>query len=81
MLHKANVLIIDEPTNHLDLFSKGVLESALMNYEGTLFFISHDRYFLNKLADKMMELSPTGAIEYNGNYDNYVEAKSQNRKK
>lgn len=81
MLHKANVLIIDEPTNHLDLFSKGVLESALMNYEGTLFFISHDRYFLNKLADKMLELSPTGAIEYNGNYDNYVEAKSQNRKK
>ncbi|MGG3889619.1 ABC-F family ATP-binding cassette domain-containing protein [Metabacillus fastidiosus] len=80
MLQKANVLIIDEPTNHLDLFSKGVLESALMNYEGTLFFISHDRYFLNKLADKMLELSPTGAIVYNGNYDDYVEAKSQKEK-
>ncbi|MFO1443649.1 ABC-F type ribosomal protection protein [Bacillus sp. Bva_UNVM-123] len=79
-LQKANVLIIDEPTNHLDLFSKGVLESALMNYEGTLFFISHDRYFLNKLADKMLELSPTGAIVYDGNYDDYVEAKSQKEK-
>ncbi|WP_337999455.1 ABC-F family ATP-binding cassette domain-containing protein [Solibacillus daqui] len=80
MLQNANVLIIDEPTNHLDLFSKGVLESALMNYEGTLFFISHDRYFLNKLADKILELSPTGAIVYNGNYDDYVEAKSQKEK-
>ncbi|MCH7323121.1 ATP-binding cassette domain-containing protein [Solibacillus sp. MA9] len=80
MLQNANVLIIDEPTNHLDLFSKGVLESALKNYEGTLFFISHDRYFLNKLADKMLELSPTGTIVYNGNYDDYVEAKSQKEK-
>lgn len=78
MLQKANVLLIDEPTNHLDLFSKEVLESALMNYEGTLFFISHDRYFLNKLADRMMELTSTGAVLYNGNYDDYIEIKSKN---
>lgn len=81
MLQEANVLIIDEPTNHLDLFSKEVLESALMNYEGTLFFISHDRYFLNKLANKMLELTSTGTIVYNGNYDDYVENKSQNSSK
>ena len=81
MLQEANVLIIDEPTNHLDLFSKEVLESALMNYEGTLFFISHDRYFLNKLANKMLELTSTGTIVYNGNYDDYVENKSQKSSK
>ncbi|QDQ02172.1 ABC-F type ribosomal protection protein [Lysinibacillus fusiformis] len=80
MLQKANVLMMDEPTNHLDLFSKEVLEQALLNYEGTLFFISHDRYFLNKLADKMLELHSTGVIAFNGNYDDYVTAKSQNDK-
>ncbi|MFF2754116.1 ABC-F family ATP-binding cassette domain-containing protein [Psychrobacillus sp. NPDC058041] len=81
MLQEANVLIIDEPTNHLDLYSKEVLETALMNYEGTLFFISHDRYFLNKLANKMLELTSTGTIVYNGNYDDYVENKSQKSSK
>ncbi|MED4463676.1 ABC-F family ATP-binding cassette domain-containing protein [Metabacillus fastidiosus] len=81
MLQKANVLVIDEPTNHLDLFSKGVLETALMGYEGTMLFISHDRYFLNKLADRILELTPTAANLYNGNYDDYIEATSQKGRK
>lgn len=80
MLQQANVLIIDEPTNHLDLFSKGVLETALMDYEGTMLFISHDRYFLNELADRIVELTPTAANSYNGNYDDYIEAKLQKGK-
>lgn len=66
---------MDEPTNHLDLFSKEVLEQALLKYEGTLFFISHDRYFLNKLAHKMVELSSTGSSIFNGNYDDYMKMK------
>lgn len=77
MLQKANVLILDEPTNHLDLFSKEVLESALIDYEGTLLFISHDRYFLNKMAESMLELTPDGIISYLGNYDDYLEKKAE----
>ncbi|TDF96185.1 ABC-F family ATP-binding cassette domain-containing protein [Paenibacillus piri] len=77
MLEKANVLILDEPTNHLDLYSKEVLESALMDYEGTLLFISHDRYFLNKMAESMLELARTGVTRYLGNYDDYVEKKQE----
>ncbi|MDQ1911614.1 ABC-F type ribosomal protection protein [Paenibacillus sp. GD4] len=77
MLEKANVLILDEPTNHLDLYSKEVLESALIDYEGTLLFISHDRYFLNKMAERMLELSPQGVSAYFGNYDDYVEKKQE----
>lgn len=77
MLRNANVLILDEPTNHLDLFSKEVLEAALMDYDGTLLFISHDRYFLNKMADRIIELTPTGAISYLGNYDDYLEKKAE----
>lgn len=77
MLEKANVLILDEPTNHLDLFSKEVLESALIDYEGTLLFISHDRYFLNKMAEHMLELSRDGVTAYLGNYDDYVEKKQE----
>ncbi|WP_155592834.1 ABC-F family ATP-binding cassette domain-containing protein [Lysinibacillus cavernae] len=73
ILQKANVLIMDEPTNHLDLFSKEVLEEALLRFEGTLLCISHDRYFLNKLADKMLELSSTGVTVFQGNYDDYVQ--------
>lgn len=77
MLQQANVLILDEPTNHLDLFSKEVLESALIDYEGTLLFISHDRYFLNKMAERIVELAPNGTTSYLGNYDEYIEKKSE----
>ncbi|MFD3260540.1 ABC-F family ATP-binding cassette domain-containing protein [Paenibacillus lentus] len=72
MLLKANVLILDEPTNHLDLFSKEVLESALLDYDGTLLFISHDRYFLNKMAERIIELHRGGAHHFLGNYDDYL---------
>lgn len=77
MLLNANMLILDEPTNHLDLYSKEVLEASLIDYEGTLLFISHDRYFLNKMAERIVELSPTGANVYLGNYDDYVEKKQE----
>lgn len=73
MLLNANVLILDEPTNHLDLYSREVLESALMDYEGTLLFISHDRYFLNKMAERVLEMSDHSITEYLGNYDDYIE--------
>ncbi|OZB96008.1 ABC-F family ATP-binding cassette domain-containing protein [Paenibacillus sp. XY044] len=77
MLLEANMLILDEPTNHLDLFSKEVLESALIDYEGTLLFISHDRYFLNKMAERIIELHPEGAEHYLGNYDDYLAKKQE----
>lgn len=77
MLLEANMLILDEPTNHLDLFSKEVLESALIDYEGTLLFISHDRYFLNKMAERIIELHPDGIQHFLGNYDDYTEKKQE----
>ncbi|WP_422658163.1 ABC-F family ATP-binding cassette domain-containing protein [Paenibacillus sp. EC2-1] len=77
MLLEANMLILDEPTNHLDLFSKEVLESALMDYEGTLFFISHDRYFLNKMAERIVELHPDGVQHFLGNYDDYTDKQQE----
>ncbi|MGO4541529.1 ABC-F family ATP-binding cassette domain-containing protein [Paenibacillus sp. 2TAB19] len=77
MLAQANVLILDEPTNHLDLFSKEVLEAALMDYEGTLLFISHDRYFLNKMAERIVELNPNGTDHFLGNYDDMIEKKAE----
>ncbi len=73
MLEKSNVLLLDEPTNHLDLNSKEVLEEALTDYEGTVLFISHDRYLLNKLPDKIIEITKNGAIIYDGNYEYYKE--------
>lgn len=73
MLSKANFLFLDEPTNHLDIESKEVLENALNVYEGTVFFISHDRYFINKLADKVLVLTEDGIREFLGNYDYYQE--------
>ncbi|WP_274364225.1 ABC-F family ATP-binding cassette domain-containing protein [Paenibacillus thermotolerans] len=72
MLRNANVLILDEPTNHLDLVSKEVLESALLDYEGTLLFISHDRYFLNRMAEQVFELRPDGVRHFLGNYDDFL---------
>lgn len=77
MLLDANVLILDEPTNHLDLFSKEVLESSLIDYEGTLLFISHDRYFLNKLSENIIELTPDGTNYFLGNYDDVLEKKQE----
>lgn len=76
MLSKANFLILDEPTNHLDIFSKEILENAINNYEGTVLYVSHDRYFINKTATKIIELSKEGVTEYLGNYDYYIEKKN-----
>ena len=73
-----NFLLLDEPTNHLDITSKEVLEQALQNFDGTCFFISHDRYFINKTATKVVELSKNGATIYLGNYDYYIEKTAQN---
>jgi len=75
MLSKGNFLLLDEPTNHLDMVSKEVLENALNRYSGTLFFISHDRYFINRVATKVVELTPNGLTLYLGNYDYYLEKK------
>lgn len=72
MLEKANVMLLDEPTNHLDLPSKEVLEEALEEYEGTLLFVSHDRYLLNKLPDKIIEMNQDGITVYEGKYDDYM---------
>ena len=77
MMQKANLLVLDEPTNHLDLDSKEVLESALIDYPGTLLFVSHDRYFINRIASKVVELSSNGSFEYLGDYDYYVEKKQE----
>ena len=77
MLSKSNFLLMDEPTNHLDIDSKEVLEDALLEYEGTLFVISHDRYFLNRVTNKILELTEDGINEYLGNYDYYLEKKNE----
>lgn len=77
MLSKANFLLLDEPTNHLDIASREALESALQGYEGTLFVISHDRYLINKIADRVYYLEPGGAEEYQGNYDAFLEKRRQ----
>lgn len=74
-LQAPNVLLMDEPTNHLDLESKNVLETALKDYDGTLVFVSHDRYFMNELATKVLALTPEGAELYHGNYEYYLEKK------
>lgn len=77
ILSNANLLLLDEPTNHLDIDSKEVLEEALSSYTGTIFTISHDRYFLNTVVDKVLVLDENGITEYLGNYDYYVEKKKQ----
>lgn len=77
MMQKANFLILDEPTNHLDLDSKEVLENALVDYPGTILFVSHDRYFINRIATKIFELSTSSLTEYLGDYDYYVEKKAE----
>ncbi len=77
MMQKGNLLVLDEPTNHLDLDSKEVLENALIDYPGTLLFVSHDRYFINRIATKVIELSSNGSFEYLGDYDYYLEKKQE----
>lgn len=73
MLSEANFLILDEPTNHLDITSKEILETALNAYEGTVLYVSHDRYFINKTASRILELTHRDFINYIGNYDYYLE--------
>ena len=77
ILSNANLLLLDEPTNHLDIDSKEVLEEAISSYTGTIFTISHDRYFLNTVVDKVLVLDENGITEYLGNYDYYIEKKKQ----
>jgi len=76
MLAGANFLVLDEPTNHLDLFSKEILEDALREFKGTLLYISHDRYFINNTATRILDLTPSGLVSYTGNYDYYIEKKA-----
>lgn len=75
MLSKSNFLLLDEPTNHLDIMSREALEDSILGYDGTVIVISHDRYFLNKVITKILELNQTGLKEYLGNYNYYVEKK------
>lgn len=76
-MEKNNFLVLDEPTNHLDIESKEALEQALIDFEGTLLFVSHDRYFINRIADQVLELSPEGSRLFLGDYDYYLEKKKE----
>ncbi|MCI6420856.1 MAG: ABC-F family ATP-binding cassette domain-containing protein [Blautia sp.] len=77
MLSEANFLILDEPTNHLDILSKEILEEALNNYTGTVLYVSHDRYFINKTATRILELTNQNMVNYIGNYDYYLEKREE----
>ncbi|WP_455949826.1 ABC transporter ATP-binding protein [Eubacterium sp.] len=77
MLSEANLIILDEPTNHLDMTSKEILENAINNYTGTVLYVSHDRYFINQTAQRILELTNTKLINYLGNYDYYEEKREQ----
>ncbi len=79
MLAKPNFLILDEPTNHLDIISREVLENALQDFNGTLLVVSHDRYFINKLATKVVHLTHDGAVNIDGNYDTYLDFRENNK--
>ncbi|MGS7228467.1 ABC-F family ATP-binding cassette domain-containing protein [Streptococcus pyogenes] len=76
-MENNNFLVLDEPTNHLDIDSKEVLENALIDFDGTLLFVSHDRYFINRLATKVLEITENGSILYLGDYDYYLEKKAE----
>ncbi|MGI5899230.1 MAG: ABC-F family ATP-binding cassette domain-containing protein [Christensenellales bacterium] len=77
MLRGDNFLILDEPTNHLDMDSREVLEEALASFTGTILFVSHDRFFINRIADRVIEMSATGVKEYLGNYDDFISSKKK----
>ena len=77
MLSDANFLLLDEPTNHLDITSKEILEEALCGYEGTVFYVSHDRYFVNKTATRILDLTHETIVSYDGNYNDYLEQKER----
>lgn len=77
MLRKDNLLLLDEPTNHLDMDSREVLEEALTDFGGTIITVSHDRYFINRIANRIIEMQPDGVTEYIGNYDDYIERKNR----
>ena len=77
MLSEANFLILDEPTNHLDIASKEILEEALKHYTGTVLYVSHDRYFINQTATRILELTNQAMVNYIGNYDYYLEKKEE----
>ncbi|MFC4389346.1 ABC-F family ATP-binding cassette domain-containing protein [Gracilibacillus marinus] len=79
MMEKANFLLLDEPTNHLDLDSKEILEAALIDYPGTILFVSHDRYFINKIATQILEMQKNKTTIYLGDYDYYVEKKNEEK--
>ena len=72
LLSKPDLLLLDEPTNHLDIESREALENALSDYDGTMIMVSHDRYFINKLADRILYLTPNGVESYSGDYDSFV---------
>ncbi len=77
MLKSVNLLIMDEPTNHLDIESREALENALSGYDGTMLMVSHDRYFINKLADRILYLTPEGIKSYSGNYDDFLSGRTK----
>jgi ATP-binding cassette subfamily F protein 3 len=79
MLSDANFLILDEPTNHLDIDSKEILERAINRFEGTVLYVSHDRYFINQTATRILELTQKQIVNYIGNYDYYLEKKEDNQ--
>ena len=77
MLSEANFLILDEPTNHLDIITREILEDALNNYTGTLLYVSHDRYFINRTATRLLDLTNQSLVNYMGNYDYYMEKREE----
>ena len=81
LLEPVNLLILDEPTNHQDISAKETLEEALSKYEGTVLCVSHDRYFISKIANKNVEIKEGELIVYSGNYHSYLEKKEEERQK